>query len=204
MDTPEQLNEGNDSGAPVDAPVTDTPATPEVDELAYLKDRATKLGISFGPRIGIEALREKINAKLEPEPATPVTTNAHVLSEREQLINDAMKLVRIRIVNLDPKKKDLPGEIVTVANEFIGTVRKFIPFTAEASENGYHVPNVIYQFLKEKRFQAIRTFKDPRTGQERVERRHVPEYGLEVLPQLMPEELEELKVAQAAAGSVSN
>lgn len=39
-----------------------------VDQLQLLKDRATTMGIHFSNNIGIEALRKKINAKLDGEP----------------------------------------------------------------------------------------------------------------------------------------
>lgn len=174
----------------------------EQDELSYLKSRADQLGITYGGRIGIEALRAKINEKLESAEPEVAVVPAAALSEREQLIADAMKLVRLRITNMDPKKAQLFGEVVTVANGVIGTVRKFIPFNAEASENGYHVPYVIYEFLKEKKFQQIRVTKDRRTGVEVVERRQVNEYALEALPPLTPEELAELRAAQAAGGNI--
>ena len=40
--------------------------------------------------------------------------------------------------DLDPKKKDLPGEVVTFANEYLGTVRVFVPF-GEQTEDGWHI-----------------------------------------------------------------
>lgn len=60
--------------------------------------------------------------------------------------------LRCRVYNLNPAKADLPGEIISVSNRFIGTVRKFIPF-GEATENGYHIPRVLVQDLKSRQFQ---------------------------------------------------
>ena len=45
-------------------------ANVEQDELTALKERAKVLGITHSPNIGVEALRNKINAKLEAEPDT--------------------------------------------------------------------------------------------------------------------------------------
>jgi len=111
-----------------------------------------------------------------------------------------MKLVRLRIQNLDPKKKDLPGEIFTVANEYLGTVKKFVPY-GEVTEEGYHVPYCIYRMMDARKFLNIRTVKDRRTGIERVESTWAKEFALEVLPQLTAKELAELANAQKAAGS---
>ena len=116
--------------------------------------------------------------------------------QREQL-----KLVRVRITCMDPKKKDLPGEVLTVANEYLGTVRKFIPF-GEVTDNGYHIPFVLYTMLDERKFLNIRVSKDPRTGRELVTSQWAKEFAIEILPQLTQLELSNLAIAQAAAGSI--
>jgi hypothetical protein len=121
------------------------------------------------------------------------------MSIRELMIQQEMKLVRLRITNLDPKKKDLPGEIFTVANEYLGTQRKYIPF-GEVTDNGYHVPWCIYQMMKDRKFANIRTIKSA-NGQSRTETSLAQEFALEVLPPLTPRELEQLATAQAAAGT---
>lgn len=127
----------------------------------------------------------------EPKPAKPLTLRQYL--QREQ-----MKLVRVRITNLDPKKKNLPGEVFTVANEFLGTVRKYIPY-GEVSDDGYHVPYCIYRELESRRFLDIRTFKERANGNKiRVEQRWAKEFAIEVLPHLTPTELKQLAVAQMA------
>ncbi len=124
-------------------------------------------------------------------------------SARAIALADAMRLIRVKITNLDPKKKDLPGEIFTVANGVIGTVRKFIPY-GDATENGYHLPNVIYKQLEKRKFQHIIVKRDPRTGENTVQERWVKEFSLEVLPPLTQDELDKLAHAQLAAGSIDN
>lgn len=187
------------------------------DELTLLKDRAKLMGIKFSNNIRIESLREKIAAKISgdempaEEPMNKVNPLAAVgvaeeapavkqLTLRETLIKDQMKLVRLRIQNLDPKKKDLPGEVLCVANEFLGTVKKYIPY-GEASDEGYHVPYCIYTELESRRFQNVRTYTDKATGQIRIESSWAREFSLEVLPALTQAELTQLASAQAAAGN---
>lgn len=121
-------------------------------------------------------------------------------SLRQHLRDEKMKQVRVRITNLDPKKKDLPGEILTIANEYLGTVRKFVPF-GEVTDNGYHVPQCLYDMMKERTFVSIKTRKDSK-GQTIVEHQNAREFALEILPQLTPEELAQLSAAQAAAGGL--
>ena len=129
------------------------------------------------------------------------TTTERQLTLREKIRQEQMRLVRVRITCLDPKKKDLPGEILTVANEYLGTVRKFIPF-GEVTDDGYHIPYCLYKMLDARKFLNIRTFKDRRTGTVRVESGYVKEFALEVLDPLTPAELAKLATAQKAAGSV--
>jgi hypothetical protein len=139
------------------------------------------------------------------QPSTIVATNQPVIRKsreqqiRDDLIAEQMKLVRCRIANLDPKKKDLPGEIFTIANEYLGTVRKFVPF-GEATDNGYHLPYCLYQMLDEKRFLNIRVRKVD--GRENVSHVWSKEFALEILPQLTEAELARLAASQAAAGII--
>lgn len=187
------------------------------DELSLLKDRARLMGIKFSNNIRIEGLREKIAAKQAGEemPADEPTNKVNPLAVvgvaqeappvkqmtlREALVKEQMKLVRLRIQNLDPKKKDLPGEVLCVANEFLGTVKKYIPY-GETSDDGYHVPFCIFTELEARRFQNVRTYTDKATGQIRIESSWVREFSLEVLPPLTRAELTQLATAQAAAGN---
>lgn len=175
-----------------------------------LFSKARMMGISFSNNISTDALRERINAKLEPKEDTEAASSVNPL-EKEKPVrvktlrqiqrDEQMKLVRIRIQCLDPKKKDLPGEVVTVANEYLGTVKKFVPY-GENTDDGYHVPYCIYRMLEKRRFLNIRTVKDRRTGLERVDSTWAKEFAIEVLPQLTPEQIRQLAAAQQAAGSV--
>ena len=121
-------------------------------------------------------------------------------SLRQHLRDEKLKLIRCRITNLDPKKKDLPGEILTIANEYLGTVRKFVPF-GEVTDNGFHVPQCLYDMMKERTFISIKTRKDSK-GQTIVEHQNAREFALEILPQLTVEELAQLSASQAAAGGL--
>lgn len=136
-----------------------------------------------------------------PAPARKLSKHEREMQIRANLKRDKMALVRCRITNLNPSKKDLPGEIFTVANKYLGTVRKYVPY-GEVTDNGYHIPVCIYEQLEDRRFQNIRTVKDRRTGVNRVETNWAKEFAIEVLPQLTQEELDRLANAQAAAGSI--
>lgn len=192
------------------------------DEMTMLKQRAKMMGIEFSNNIGIETLRQKIAAKMageseilektdtleDPQPNPPLLQDPESPAPkketlRQRLIRENMRLIRLRITNMDPKKKDLPGEIFTTGNGILGTVRKFVPY-GEVTENGYHVPYCIYKMLKSRKFLNIRTRKDKaRNGEISVEQSWAPEFALEVLDPLTPQELARLSAAQAAAGGLS-
>ena len=199
-------------------------------ELEVLKARAKLMGISHSGNIGVEALRLKIEEKLNETPV--VNTNledlaqqevvkeqvalnplagdtnaleqkpAAVMTFREQCIADAMRLIRVRITCMNPNKANLHGEVLCVGNDIIGTVKKFIPY-GEFTDEGYHIPHVLYQELEARKFQNIRTTKDRRTGREKVETSWAKEFAIEVLPPLTQMELEQLATAQMAAGSLN-
>lgn len=207
---------------------TSNQTTPDglADERKMLMDRARVMGLKVSPNIGLETLREKIKSALEnnkrpsddeddenqegdPEfrdlsaslaQRQPVKETEN--QKRSRLKKTAERLVRIRITCLNPQKKDLPGEIFTVGNRYIGTIRKFVPF-GDATQNGYHVPYCIYEHLKERRFLSIQT-KPTKNGTETVKTQDAPEFAIEVLPQLTPKELQKLAMQQAMASGTAD
>lgn len=192
-------------------------------ELDVLKDRARLMGVPFSNNISLETLRDRVAAKqseLDAPAAAPAVENsvakatanplvskaeqpdAKPMSLRNYLLGEATKLVRLRITNMDPKKADLPGEIFTVANEYIGTIKKYVPF-GESTDNGYHVPHCIYEMLKTRQFLQIKTKTHPVTKQIETKTQWVREFSLEVLDPLTPAELAQLATTQAASGSLN-
>lgn len=174
----------------------------KVDELTLLKERADLMGIKYHPSIGLATLKEKVNSALSgAEEEEEVTVNEETPEQkRARLIAEATKLIRIRLTCMDPNKKGWTGEIFTVSNDIVGTVRKFVPFNAE---KGYHVPNIIYKHLKRKKRQEFRTIKT-RKGMDIKQGYLVPAFAIEVLPPLTPTELKDLAQRQAMNRSIDN
>lgn len=189
-----------------------------VDELTLLKERAKVMGIPFSNNISLETLRKRVADKMEgkdeapevnaltgdPEiaqamAAKPLNQKDNAVALRKLMYTKQMRQVRVRITNMDPKKKDLPGEIWTVANEYLGTVRKFVPY-GEQTDDGFHIPYCLYRLLDSKRFLHIRDVKDRTTGIVRQDKVWAKEFSLDVLPTLTQAELDRLAAAQAAAG----
>lgn len=196
-----------------------------IDEKASLKLIADQMGITYSNNITVEKLKEKIQEKRDAinnasAPATSsqidgsasgsqvnplASPNAEELPEkplslRQHLQQEQMKLVRCRITCMDPKKADLTGEIFTVANEYLGTVRKFVPF-GEITDNGYHIPYCIYQMMLAREFLQIRTVKKS-GGRTETKTAYVREFSIEVLPDLTKAELAALGNMQASRGDV--
>lgn len=170
------------------------PKEPEVsDEDPVMEDAQLQENVTIPPVV------QHTTQTLEIAPAVPAKPKK--VSLRKHLQDKHLRLIRIRITNLDPKKASLPGEIITVANEYIGTVRKYVPF-GEKTDNGYHVPFVIYNFLKDRKFLSIKSVKI--RGKEQTENQWVKEFSLEILEPLTVEELAKLGAAQSASQGLDN
>lgn len=190
---------------------TKPPVTP--DELTLLKETADELRIKYHPNIGLEALREKIEAyHNEPkadEPADIGATPEELIagyqeSQRanlspSQLRNEAYKecnrLVRVVVNCMNPTKRDWPGEMIEVSNSLVGTFKKFIPFNNAA---GYHIPHIIFQALKERKCQIFVNGTDS-NGNPTKRAKLISEFAVEVLDPLTEAELKELAQRQLMA-----
>ena len=153
------------------------------------------------------AVTEKQDNPVEPTPVAALLAQAEEpvkkLSLRQYLLQEATKLVRIRISCMDTKKPDLLGEFFTVANEYIGTIRKYVPF-GEQTDGGYHVPYCIYEMLKAREFLHIQTVTHPVTKAITTKTRYIKEFAIEVLPPLTPAELKQLAADQTASGRLED
>lgn len=182
-------------------------------EKQLLMAQAKVMGLSVSNNITVEKLRERIAehtakpadtgvvaagddaAEIEElgEHAIPATKSIHVL--RKEMRQEAMALVRVRIGNMDPKKAGLQGEIHTVHNDLIGTVKHMVPY-GERTENGWLLPKIMVDHLKSKQFQHIRSYTDPKTKQVRVETTMRNEFVIETLPLPTAAELADMRAAQ--------
>lgn len=198
-------------------------------ELEQLKERATQLGLKFGPNIGVDLLRARVNAVIngdaelnevndedeeldEEETVTETVSNKPKLDKklaerfgeteeekRVRLRKDAFKLIRVRIQCMNPLKKAMQGEVFTVSNSVVGTYRKFVPYNVESDE-GWLVPKIMLNMIKERKFNQIRYEK--KNGLQIPKAHLVKEFAIEILPQLTKEELKELAQRQALSRSV--
>ena len=180
----------------------------EVNELDELKKRADQLGLKYHPNIAVDKLRIRVNSAINgtkddseegvqvTEPAKPTAkfVPETEVDKRTRLRRDAEQLVRVNITCFDPLKKDWDGEVFTVSNSVIGTIKKFVAYN---TSEGFHVPKIIVDMLKEKKYQHH--YKVKENGKEIKRTKLISAYGIEVLPQLTVEELKELARRQALA-----
>lgn len=172
-----------------------------VDELEVLKARADKLGIKYHPSISLAKLKEKVSEGLADNTPEVVTVKPGKETEvqlKARKRREANALIRIRVSCMNPNKKEWDGEIITTGNTNTGTIKKFVPFN---SDEGYHVPHMIYEQLLQRQCQVFVTVKDNRGNKVR-KGKLIKEFAVEVLPPLTEKELKELAQRQAmAAGS---
>ena len=178
------------------------------DEMAALKSRADVLGLQYHPSIGLEKLKEKVAAAMadpvEPVPekvkagaantAEPETAN----QRRSRFKNEANKLIRVRVTCMNPAKKEWEGEIFTAGNAAVGSIKKYVPFNAD---DGWHIPNIIYQVMQDRMCQVFNTITDSR-GNKIRQGKQIREFALEVLEPLTKEELKTLALRQAASKAI--
>lgn len=198
----DQTDQSNDT-----APVEKT-------ELQMLKERATAMGVSFSNNISVEKLKEKIEAHLRGEAESLAAEHdktegpaAEVKLTHGELCAAAQKehtpLVRIRLSTNDPARRNLPGEVVTIANEYLGSITRFVPI-GEATNEGWHVEKVIADHLasltylhKENTTKVVRGVEIPT-----VKTSWQPAFNVTILPKLTREELAALAQRQTAANLI--
>ena len=178
-----------------DQETVDTPQS----ELEALKARADLLSISYHPSIGVDKLREKVNAAINGSPKEDDTKKPDDSAQttRQNLRKEALKLVRIRVTCMNPAKSEWDGEIFTVGNSVVGSVKKYVPFN---NDEGWHVPYIMYEMLKDRECQIFKSVK--KNGIKVQEGYLIREFGIEVLPPLTDEELQELARRQALGRNI--
>lgn len=189
-----------------------TPEKVTPTELDLLKERAKTMGLAFHVNIGVDKLKAKIDEHLNGpvESLTPEQTDAALNGidvptamkeakvvesqgqRRVRLRKKAQRLVRVRITNMNPIKGNLKGEILSVGNAAIGSIKRFIPYNAD---KGWHVPQILLTQLQNRKYMSHYEIK---VGNRKVKKHKlIPEFAIEILPPLTGKELQELARKQA-------
>ena len=179
-------------------------------ELFIARQKADELGLSYHHNAKAATVQKIVDDKLaeqaliaetaEPEGpqileeiVVPMTHAEYLANNRGDIKRRVSALMRVRIQNMYPSKKDWPGEIVSVGSAKLGTFKKYIPFN---SAEPYHIPKIMYDMLMDKKCTIFSSVEDDRGNTVR-KGRLANEYAIEVLPSLTQEELSELGRTQA-------
>ena len=169
------------------------------DELESLKQRADLLGLNYHPSIGLDKLRDKVNAAVVEE--TPKEQPKEVkLSEgalRAIKKKEAGKLIRIRMTCMNPAKSEWEGELFTAGNSVVGSYTRMVPFGVE-----WHVPQIMLNMIQARRYQRFYTER-AKNGIQVPRSALSKEFAVEILPQLSENELSDLAQRQAMANGTS-
>lgn len=152
-------------------------------ELETLKERADLMGIKYSPNIGVDTLRDKVNTRLTPK------TEPETKGYKSQRM-DAMKLIRVRVINLNPSKKESGGEFMRTGNSQIKTVSRFVPFDSET-----HVEQILLNLMKERQYCQV-VYEKNAEGKKSPVRKMRKEFQIELLEPLTQKELDDLKESQ--------
>lgn len=103
----------------------------------------------------------------------------------------ATRLMRVHLINNNPNKQELDGEVITIVSPTFSKISRFVPFNKEST----HIEYALYCYLKGKKYNIPVKTKTP-SGKEKIELKELPEYTITDLPPLTQKELEELAKAQ--------
>ena len=175
--------------------MTDEVEVSKESEIEALKLIADNMGLEYHPSIGVDKLKVKIDKAKEPV-ATKKVATMNKMESRKGYILEATKLVRLRVVNMNPTRRESKGEYFSVSNKMIGTVKRFIPFDVE-----WHAEHVIYTTIRDRKFRKTLEESDGKGGKT-SRNVFIPEFSVEVLPDLTTQELKDLAADQAARGAI--
>lgn len=167
------------------------------EELSKLRNRAKLLGIKHYHVMSEDSLKEKIQLALLEDAANDLD-NVVNSENAEDKRKDMLRLVRCRLTNMNPANKDVPGTVITVHSATTGTVKKYIPFDPAFSIEGYHIPNIILTYMRDKQFLSHTVKKRKHGMGEEITSKWIKEYAIEELPPLSYEELSALAQRQQA------
>jgi len=116
----------------------------------------------------------------------------------------ALRLHRVKVTNLDPSDAQLSGAIVTAVNKYTGKVAKYIPFGDDEAPNGYHIPEILLNQLKNQKFPLRKEIKGGAFGVKKYKTTMINKFAIEELSKLSDRELAELAAHQRASHAIDN
>lgn len=185
------------------------------ETLKDLKAQADLMGIKYPVNANVKKMVELIDEhkkSLEEENTETTSTSSTSVSQTPRtnkigsVLDEAMKLIRVRVTVNNPSKQSREGEIISAGNAVIGFVSKFVPYQPAFYENGYHIPKIILDAMKEMKHTRYPKKKDRfnATMDDYDKARLVSDFTIEELPPLTGQELKELAEYQQANRTVED
>lgn len=176
--------------------VEDTPEESDVPDFGGEEFDESEIQSTAGPAKTGPTLEEI----LEMDPNT--ITDPQLL--RQVVRAKALRQHRVKVTNLDPADAQLNGAIVTAVNKFTGKVAKYVPYGEDEAPNGYHIPEILLNQLKNQKFPLRKELKGGQFGVKRYKTTMINKFAIEILPPLTEKELADLADHQRAAHSIDN
>ena len=164
-----------------------------------LIEQGKELGLNIHPNTSLENMVQMVNQGLiykhHNAPDAPVEQVVH--KDKNMARREAMRLIRVRVANMDPTKKKASGQIFAFSNSVVGTIKKFVPFDLE---EGFHIPQVLLEVIKDTKYRVTKYKQVMKAGrmEEVPYSVSLPSFQVEILPPLTGAELEAIKQRQLA------
>lgn len=167
--------------------LVNTAVNAEANQLPDLK-AAAETAVTTNTEISAELLAQAVAAQ-------PEVPKVETLSEkRYRLRQEANKLVRVHIMNMNPARKEWESDTYTVGNAYIGTITRVVPFNVD-----WHIEQALLNVLQERECTVFKQKKNPNTGAMETKMHKIKELHIAILPPLTETELKKLAQRQAMA-----
>lgn len=166
----------------------------EKEQKEALMAQGKSLNLNIHVNTSLANMVEMVNMgliyKLHQSPDAPINS---VLSKDPSVARkEAQRLVRVRVTNMDPTKKDHTGQIFGFSNSVVGTLQKFVPFDVD---QGFHIPQVLVNVIRSGKYRVTKHRKGLR-GNDIPYSVELPSFSVEILDALSASDLEAIKTRQ--------
>ena len=174
--------------APVETPPA--PARPSVEDMLNAEPEE-EIQIAVRPKASGHSIEEML--KMDPKTIEDPNLRRKVIRLK------ALKLVRVRITNLDPSDAALESGLFTVVNKYIGKASRVVPYDVD-----WHVEQILLNQIKNQQFALRKERKGGQIGVKQYDTKLVKKFSIEYLDDLTPAEKDALARSQEARQAIDH
>jgi hypothetical protein len=169
-------------------------------DLEAVRAHAKELGVPYHPAQKAETIQFNIDKFLSEKEAASEPAKTETTEELEaRRLKEAMALIPITVTSMDPTDAELTGVLVSVGNRKLGQIQKAIPFGYK-----WYMPKILVEHMEQSLFCRSNMVPTGIPGTpERLNTQFLKKYAIQYHPLPTPEELEELKKAQAMGNELA-